>query len=49
MPDEKIQLQEIAFPNNNAAKLVAVSRETRMASAITSLPDSKTNEQKQKR
>jgi hypothetical protein len=37
MPDEKIQLQEIVFPNNNGAKLVSVSRGTPMASLIESL------------
>ena len=37
MPDEKIQLQEIVFPNNNGAKLVSVSRGTPMAGLIESL------------
>src|ERR1700758_3284242 len=37
MPDEKIQPQEIVFPNNNAAKLVAASRDTPMAGLIESL------------
>jgi hypothetical protein len=37
MPDEKIQPQEIVFPNNNAAKLVSVLRNTPMASVIESL------------
>ena len=37
MPDEKIQPQEIVFPNNNVAKLVAASRGASMASLIESL------------
>ena len=37
MPDEKIQPQEIVFPNNNAAKLVSALRDTPMASLIESL------------
>jgi urocanate hydratase len=37
MPDEKIQPQEIVFPNNNGAKLVSVSRGTPMAGLIESL------------
>lgn len=37
MPDEKIQPQEIVFPNNNVAKLVAALRGTPMASLIESL------------
>jgi hypothetical protein len=37
MPDEKIQPQEIVFPNNNVAKLVAASRGALMASLIESL------------
>ena len=34
MPDEKIQPQEIVFPNNNGAKLVAAWRGVPMASLI---------------
>jgi hypothetical protein len=37
MPAEKIQPQEIVFPNNNVAKLVAALRGTPMASLIESL------------
>ena len=37
MPDEKIQPQEIVFPNNNGAKLVSVSRGTPMAGLIEPL------------
>ena len=37
MPDEKIQPQEIVFPNNNGAKLVTALRGTPMASLIESL------------
>ena len=37
MPDEKLQPQEIVFPNNNAAKLVSALRDTPMASLIESL------------
>ncbi|HEV2716986.1 MAG TPA: DUF4231 domain-containing protein [Terriglobales bacterium] len=37
MPDEKIQPQEIVFPNNNGAKLVSVSRGTPMAGLIERL------------
>ena len=37
MSDEKIQPQEIAFQNNNRAKLVAASPRARMASLIESL------------
>ena len=37
MPDEKIQPQEIVFPNNNAAKLVSALRDTPMAGLIESL------------
>jgi hypothetical protein len=37
MPDEKIQPQEIVFPNNNGAKLVAALRATPMASLIEAL------------
>jgi SLOG in TRPM, prokaryote/SMODS and SLOG-associating 2TM effector domain 1/Protein of unknown function (DUF4231) len=37
MSDEKIQPQEIAFQNNNRAKLVAASPRARMASRIESL------------
>jgi hypothetical protein len=37
MPDEKVQPQEIVFPNNNGAKVVSVSRDTPMASLIESL------------
>jgi hypothetical protein len=37
MPDEKIQPQEIVFPNNNVAKLVAASRGTPMVSLIEPL------------
>jgi hypothetical protein len=37
MPDEKVQPQEIVFPNKNAAKLVAASRDTPMASLIEAL------------
>lgn len=37
MPDEKIQPQEIVFPNNNRAKLVSVSRGTPMAGLIEPL------------
>src|SRR5438552_16076694 len=37
MPDEKIQPQEIVFPNNNGAKLVAASRATPVASLIEAL------------
>jgi hypothetical protein len=37
MPDEKIQPQEIAFPNNNKAKLVTALRGTPMASLIEAL------------
>lgn len=43
------EYKEIVFSNNNAAKLVAASRDTPMASPIESLPDSKTKEQKQER
>jgi len=37
MPDEKIQPQEIVFPNNNGAKLVAALRGVPMASLIEAL------------
>ena len=37
MPDEKIQPQEIVFPNNNRAKLVSVSRGTPIAGLIEPL------------
>ena len=37
MPDEKIQSQEIVFPNNNGAKLVSVSRGAPMAGLIEPL------------
>ena len=37
MPDEKIQPQELVFPNNNGAKLVSASHGTPMASVIESL------------
>ena len=37
MPDEKIQPQEIVFPNNNGAKLVTALRGTAMASLIEAL------------
>jgi hypothetical protein len=37
MPDEKIQPQEIVFPNSNGAKLVSVSRGTPMAGLIEPL------------
>jgi len=37
MPDEKIQPQEIGFPNNNGAKLVTALRGTAMASLIEAL------------
>src|SRR6266566_2330695 len=37
MPDERIQPQEIVFPNNNGARLVAASAGTPMASLIESL------------
>ena len=37
MPDEKIQLQEIVFSNNNGAKLVTASLGVPMASLIESL------------
>jgi len=37
MPDEKIQPQQIVFPNNNGAKLVSVSRGTPMAGLIEPL------------
>ena len=37
MPDEKIQPQEIVFPNNNGAKLVSTLRGVPMASLIESL------------
>jgi hypothetical protein len=37
MPDEKIQPQEIVFPNNNGAKLVSVSRGTPIAGLIEPL------------
>ena len=37
MPDEKVQPQEIVFPNKNGAKVVWVSRDTPMASLIESL------------
>ena len=37
MPEERIQPQEIVFPNNNGAKLVTALRGTPMASLIESL------------
>ena len=37
MPDEKIQPQEIVFPNNNGAKIVSASRDTLMAGLIEPL------------
>jgi hypothetical protein len=37
MPDEKIQPQEIVFPNNNRAKVVSVSRGTPVAGVIEPL------------
>jgi hypothetical protein len=37
MPDEKIQPQEIVFPNNIGAKLVSASRGTPIVSLIESL------------
>jgi hypothetical protein len=37
MPDEKIQPQEIVFPNNNVAKLVTALRGAPMAGLIESL------------